>query len=149
MFCHVLCLSCRRTGGRQGRAGCSPLLSYILFIHQPCLALPCRIPCVPFLTVCHVCMVCCVHVNQFLERMELKYHQQALTNGCLIVGSCGFDSVPAGEFSHSCVSFPHRDVCTVTCAGRHRLAGGARAVQVAGGALQDRDIPAAHHGRGR
>ncbi|CEM03402.1 unnamed protein product [Vitrella brassicaformis CCMP3155] len=51
--------------------------------------------------VVKACVQCATHYldicgePEFLERMELKYHQQALGNGCLIVGSCGFDSVPA------------------------------------------------------
>ncbi|XP_053722545.1 saccharopine dehydrogenase-like oxidoreductase isoform X2 [Synchiropus splendidus] len=32
---------------------------------------------------------------QFLEEMQLKYHEQAADSGVYIVGSCGFDSVPA------------------------------------------------------
>jgi len=32
---------------------------------------------------------------QYLERMQLKYHQQAVENGVYVVGACGFDSIPA------------------------------------------------------
>jgi len=32
---------------------------------------------------------------QFLEKMQLKYHQKALENGVYVVGACGFDSIPA------------------------------------------------------
>ncbi|KAK9959615.1 hypothetical protein ABG768_009728 [Culter alburnus] len=32
---------------------------------------------------------------QFLESMQLNYHDQAAKNGVYIVGSCGFDSIPA------------------------------------------------------
>jgi short subunit dehydrogenase-like uncharacterized protein len=31
---------------------------------------------------------------QFLESMQLKYHKKAEASGALIVGSCGFDSIP-------------------------------------------------------
>ncbi|CAN1159917.1 Probable mitochondrial saccharopine dehydrogenase-like oxidoreductase At5g39410 [Linum perenne] len=30
---------------------------------------------------------------EFMERMELNYHDQAVLNGSLVVSSCGFDSV--------------------------------------------------------
>ncbi|KAG9462262.1 hypothetical protein GDO78_014501, partial [Eleutherodactylus coqui] len=32
---------------------------------------------------------------QYLESMHLKYNDQAADNGVYIVGSCGFDSIPA------------------------------------------------------
>lgn len=32
---------------------------------------------------------------EFLERMQLKYNDQAFETSTYIVGSCGFDSVPA------------------------------------------------------
>ncbi|XP_055988260.1 saccharopine dehydrogenase-like oxidoreductase [Sorex fumeus] len=32
---------------------------------------------------------------QFLELMHWKYHQKAAENGAYIIGSCGFDSIPA------------------------------------------------------
>lgn len=32
---------------------------------------------------------------QFLERMQLDYHQKAVENGVYVVGACGFDSIPA------------------------------------------------------
>ncbi|KAF7662103.1 hypothetical protein LDENG_00246290 [Lucifuga dentata] len=32
---------------------------------------------------------------QFLEGMQLNYHSQAADNGVYIIGSCGFDSIPA------------------------------------------------------
>ncbi|XP_054626111.1 saccharopine dehydrogenase-like oxidoreductase [Dunckerocampus dactyliophorus] len=32
---------------------------------------------------------------QFLEGMQLKYHNQAAERGVYIIGSCGFDSIPA------------------------------------------------------
>lgn len=32
---------------------------------------------------------------QFLERMQLEYHTKALDNGVYVIGSCGFDSIPA------------------------------------------------------
>ncbi|XP_002532900.2 probable mitochondrial saccharopine dehydrogenase-like oxidoreductase At5g39410 [Ricinus communis] len=32
---------------------------------------------------------------EFMERMELKYHEKAMENGSLVVSACGFDSVPA------------------------------------------------------
>lgn len=36
--------------------------------------------------------VCCV---QFLESMQLNYNSQAAENGVYVIGSCGFDSIPA------------------------------------------------------
>lgn len=48
----------------------------------------------------HISFVC-VFVNmglnrpQFLERMQLEYHTKALDRGVYVIGSCGFDSVPA------------------------------------------------------
>ncbi|XP_076612898.1 saccharopine dehydrogenase b [Chaetodon auriga] len=32
---------------------------------------------------------------QFLERMQLEYHTKALDSGVYVIGSCGFDSIPA------------------------------------------------------
>ncbi|XP_044185580.1 saccharopine dehydrogenase-like oxidoreductase [Thunnus albacares] len=32
---------------------------------------------------------------QFLERMQLEYHAKALERGVYVIGSCGFDSIPA------------------------------------------------------
>ncbi|PHU27654.1 putative mitochondrial saccharopine dehydrogenase-like oxidoreductase, partial [Capsicum chinense] len=32
---------------------------------------------------------------EFMERMEVKYHDKAVENGSLVVSACGFDSVPA------------------------------------------------------
>lgn len=32
---------------------------------------------------------------QFLERMKLEYHTKALDRGVYVIGSCGFDSIPA------------------------------------------------------
>nr|XP_016461396.1 PREDICTED: probable mitochondrial saccharopine dehydrogenase-like oxidoreductase At5g39410 [Nicotiana tabacum] len=32
---------------------------------------------------------------EFMERMEVKYHEKAVDMGSLIVSACGFDSVPA------------------------------------------------------
>uniref|UniRef100_A0A672HI83 Saccharopine dehydrogenase-like oxidoreductase n=1 Tax=Salarias fasciatus TaxID=181472 RepID=A0A672HI83_SALFA len=32
---------------------------------------------------------------QFLERMQLEYHSKALDRGVYVIGSCGFDSIPA------------------------------------------------------
>ncbi|WMV17380.1 hypothetical protein MTR67_010765 [Solanum verrucosum] len=32
---------------------------------------------------------------EFMERMEVKYHDQAVENGSLVVSACGFDSIPA------------------------------------------------------
>uniref|UniRef100_A0A672PE70 Saccharopine dehydrogenase-like oxidoreductase n=1 Tax=Sinocyclocheilus grahami TaxID=75366 RepID=A0A672PE70_SINGR len=40
----------------------------------------------------------CIDISgepQFLERMQLNYHDQAAEKGVYIVGSCGFDSIPA------------------------------------------------------
>ena len=36
-----------------------------------------------------------IFVPQYLERMQLDYHQSALENNVYVVGSCGFDSIPA------------------------------------------------------
>ncbi|XP_021721460.1 probable mitochondrial saccharopine dehydrogenase-like oxidoreductase At5g39410 isoform X2 [Chenopodium quinoa] len=32
---------------------------------------------------------------EFMEKMEVQYHDQAFDKGCLVVSACGFDSVPA------------------------------------------------------
>ncbi|KAG7244258.1 hypothetical protein INR49_004396 [Caranx melampygus] len=32
---------------------------------------------------------------QFLERMQLEYHTKAMDRGVYVIGSCGFDSIPA------------------------------------------------------
>ncbi|XP_061610322.1 saccharopine dehydrogenase b isoform X1 [Phyllopteryx taeniolatus] len=32
---------------------------------------------------------------QFLERMQLEYHTKAMERGVYVIGSCGFDSIPA------------------------------------------------------
>uniref|UniRef100_A0A8K9XCT0 Saccharopine dehydrogenase-like oxidoreductase n=1 Tax=Oncorhynchus mykiss TaxID=8022 RepID=A0A8K9XCT0_ONCMY len=32
---------------------------------------------------------------QFLERMQLEYHSRAMDSGVYVIGSCGFDSIPA------------------------------------------------------
>uniref|UniRef100_A0A3P8TA68 Saccharopine dehydrogenase-like oxidoreductase n=1 Tax=Amphiprion percula TaxID=161767 RepID=A0A3P8TA68_AMPPE len=32
---------------------------------------------------------------QFLEQMQLEYHSKALARGVYVIGSCGFDSIPA------------------------------------------------------
>lgn len=32
---------------------------------------------------------------EFMEKMEVQYHHQAVDKGCLVVSACGFDSVPA------------------------------------------------------
>ncbi|CAK7322989.1 unnamed protein product [Dovyalis caffra] len=32
---------------------------------------------------------------EFMERMEVKYHEKAMETGSLVVSACGFDSVPA------------------------------------------------------
>lgn len=32
---------------------------------------------------------------EFMERMELKYHEEAKANSTLVVSACGFDSIPA------------------------------------------------------
>ncbi|KAH0698316.1 hypothetical protein KY285_015669 [Solanum tuberosum] len=32
---------------------------------------------------------------EFMERMEVKYHDKAVENGSLVVSACGFDSIPA------------------------------------------------------
>eukprot|EP01094_Clydonella_sp_ATCC50884_P023936 TRINITY_DN5877_c1_g2_i1.p1 TRINITY_DN5877_c1_g2~~TRINITY_DN5877_c1_g2_i1.p1 ORF type:complete len:458 (-),score=94.71 TRINITY_DN5877_c1_g2_i1:39-1340(-) len=42
---------------------------------------------------CHYLDIC--GEPQFLESMEAKYHETALSEGVVVVGACGFDSVPA------------------------------------------------------
>lgn len=32
---------------------------------------------------------------EFMERMEVKYHEKAVESGSLVVSACGYDSVPA------------------------------------------------------
>ena len=32
---------------------------------------------------------------QFLETMQLRYHEQAANKGIYVIGSCGFDSIPS------------------------------------------------------
>ena len=32
---------------------------------------------------------------EFMERMEVKYHEKAMETGSLVISACGFDSVPA------------------------------------------------------
>ena len=32
---------------------------------------------------------------QFLESMQMKYHEEAEKKGIYIIGSCGFDSIPS------------------------------------------------------
>jgi len=32
---------------------------------------------------------------EYLEKMQLKFNQEALEKNVFIIGSCGFDSVPA------------------------------------------------------
>jgi len=39
---------------------------------------------------------------QYLEKMQLKYHQKAVENGVYVVGACGFDSIPA-DLGQICV----------------------------------------------
>lgn len=39
---------------------------------------------------------------QFLEKMQLKYHDKAVENGVYVVGACGFDSIPA-DMGQVCV----------------------------------------------
>lgn len=41
------------------------------------------------------CVCMCVCPLQFLERMQLEYHTKALDRGVYVIGSCGFDSIPA------------------------------------------------------
>lgn len=43
------------------------------------------------LTKCSIPRVCV----QFLEGMQLNYHNLASEKGVYIIGSCGFDSIPA------------------------------------------------------
>lgn len=40
---------------------------------------------------------------EFMERMEVKYHEKAVDSGALVVSGCGFDSIPAelGFLFHS------------------------------------------------
>lgn len=39
---------------------------------------------------------------QYLEKMQLKYHQKAVDNGVYVIGACGFDSIPA-DLGQVCV----------------------------------------------
>jgi len=39
---------------------------------------------------------------QYLEKMQLKYHQKAVENGVYVIGACGFDSIPA-DLGQVCV----------------------------------------------
>eukprot|EP00092_Neocalanus_flemingeri_P018792 GFUD01020350.1.p1 GENE.GFUD01020350.1~~GFUD01020350.1.p1 ORF type:complete len:421 (-),score=109.24 GFUD01020350.1:86-1348(-) len=39
---------------------------------------------------------------QYLEKMQLKYHQKAVENGVYVIGACGFDSIPA-DMGQICV----------------------------------------------
>ena len=39
---------------------------------------------------------------QYLEKMQLKYHQKAVENGVYVIGACGFDSIPA-DMGQVCV----------------------------------------------
>jgi len=39
---------------------------------------------------------------QYLEKMQLKYHQKAVENGVYVIGACGFDSIPA-DLGQICV----------------------------------------------
>jgi short subunit dehydrogenase-like uncharacterized protein len=32
---------------------------------------------------------------EYLEKMQIKYDEKALENNTFVIGSCGFDSVPA------------------------------------------------------
>lgn len=40
----------------------------------------------------HINDLCCV---QFLEGIQLNYNSQAAEKGVYVIGSCGFDSIPA------------------------------------------------------
>lgn len=58
----------------------------------------------PYQLYGEVVVRCCIqakthHVDlagepQFLEGIQLKYHKQAVESGVLIIGACGFDSIP-------------------------------------------------------
>jgi len=39
---------------------------------------------------------------QYLEKMQLNYHQKAVENGVYVVGACGFDSIPS-DLGQVCV----------------------------------------------
>jgi len=39
---------------------------------------------------------------QYLEKMQLSYHQKAVENGVYVVGACGFDSIPS-DMGQICV----------------------------------------------
>jgi len=51
---------------------------------------------------------------QYLEKMQLKYHQKALENGVYVVGACGFDSIPADMGQ---VKKRERNFCGMTISG--------------------------------
>lgn len=40
-------------------------------------------------------LLCVSLCFQFLERMQLEYHAEAAAKGVYVIGSCGFDSIPA------------------------------------------------------
>lgn len=47
-----------------------------------------------------MCWILGFHINdvcyvQFLEGMQLNYNSQAAEKGVYVIGSCGFDSIPA------------------------------------------------------
>ncbi|XP_064197174.1 saccharopine dehydrogenase-like oxidoreductase isoform X2 [Anguilla rostrata] len=46
-------------------------------------------------TMCKQGVVVLNCVGPFLEGMQLKYQSQAAENGVYVIGSCGFDSIPA------------------------------------------------------
>lgn len=48
--------------------------------------------CVPVCAPTHFCVSCCM---QFLEGMQLNYNSEAAEKGVYIIGSCGFDFIPA------------------------------------------------------
>jgi len=48
---------------------------------------------------------------EFIEEMYLKYHQAAKDGGCLVVSTCGFDSIPADVGTEFCIKqFPDRSL---------------------------------------
>merc|ERR1712013_211925 len=50
---------------------------------------------------------------QYLETMQLRYHEEAERKGVYIVGSCGFDSIPADLGSMVLAKAMGGDVATI------------------------------------
>lgn len=75
---------------------CSGLIKKIctslIIIHRSTGAQKNICVCIPVFALTYLCVSCCM---QFLEGMQLNYNSQAAEKGVYIIGSCGFDSIPA------------------------------------------------------